>query len=326
VFPPLRLREALTLGGLSARELVVRTWRMMNDHEIWTRAAAISFYAMLAAVPFLGIVLLFAVQLLPDLTGRGGDPRMANSAVAQLEATLHQLFPEDIYKIVLDQIARIQAEPPVGLLSIGLIITLWSASSLYAAIIDALNRIAGVIETRSYIRIRVVAILMTLIEASILVGSLLLILVWQFVLRRMGLSSSGQAIATVILWSVLTLMVSLSFAITFYIGPDAKQRWEWITPGSLLGTIAFLLSSLLFRYYIEHLTHYDKAYGSLGGVMVLLFWFWISSTVLLAAAQLNKVIEDASPHGMRYGQKESTPLAPDLAHAEPIPLGPIDSP
>jgi membrane protein len=326
VFPPLRLREALTLGGLTVRELVVRTWRKMNENEIWTRASAISFYAMLAAVPFLGIVLLIVVQLLPDLTGRRGDNQITANAVAQLEATLQQLFPKDVNAIIVDQIARIQAEPPVGLLSIGLIITLWSASSLYLAIIDALNRIAGVTETRSYIKLRLVAILMTLIEASILVGSLVLILFWHFLLKKLGLSTTGQALATLILWTVLILMVSLSFAITYYIGPDAKQRWEWITPGSLLGTFAFLLSSLLFRYYIEHLTHYDKAYGSLGGVMILLFWFWISSTVLLAAAQINKVIEDASPHGMRYGQRESIPLAPDLSHAEPIPLGPPDSP
>jgi membrane protein len=326
LFPPLRLREALTFGGLSVRKVAIRTWEMMNEHEIWTRASAISFYAMLAAVPFLGLVLLIVVQLLPDLTGGGGDHKITDGAVTQLEATLHELFPKDVYNIVVDQITRIQKQPPVGLLSIGLIITIWSASSLFTSIIDALNRIAGVVEMRSYIKLRLIAILMTLIEASILVGSLLLILFWNYLLRKMGLSVAGRSVATVILYGVLILMVSLSFAITFYIGPDAKQRWEWITPGSLLGTFAFLLSSLLFRYYIEHLTHYDKAYGSLGGVMVLLFWFWISSTVLLAAAQLNKVIEDAAPHGMRYGQKEGSPLAPDLAHAEPVPLGPLDPP
>ncbi len=117
-------------------------------------------------------------------------------------------------------------------------------------------------------------------------------------------------------------MVLLSFAVTFYIAPDADQRWEWITPGSLLGTVGFLAGSLGFRHYIEKFTHYDKTYGSLGGVMVLMFWFWISSVVLLVAAQMNQVIEDASPLGKRYGQRADPSIAPDLAHAEPVPLAP----
>ncbi len=87
-------------------------------------------------------------------------------------------------------------------------------------------------------------------------------------------------------------MVLLSFAVTFYVAPDADQRWEWITPGSLLGTAAFLAASLAFRYYIEKFTHYDKTYGSLGGVMVLMFWFWISSVCPARRAQMNQVIED----------------------------------
>ncbi len=147
-FPPLRLREAMTLGGLSPRELVARTWRTMNDHEVMTRASAVAFYAMLAAVPFLGILLLLIVQLLPDLTRPVGGGGLGDKTVVQLEATLHELFPDDVTKIVEDQIARVQKSPPVALLSVGLLVLLWSASSLYTAIIDAMNRIAGVKERR----------------------------------------------------------------------------------------------------------------------------------------------------------------------------------
>src|SRR5262249_17529149 len=110
-----------------------------------------------------------------------------------------------------------------------------------------------------------------------------------------------------------------SFALTFYVGPDAEQRWEWITPGSLLGTVVFLATSSGFRQYVQHFANYDKTYGSLGGVMVLLFWFWISSLVLLSAAQLNRVIEEASPLGKRYGQKTDPTTAPDLRAINPEP-------
>ena len=109
----------------------------------------------------------------------------------------------------------------------------------------------------------------------------------------------------------------LSFALCFYVGPDADQHWEWITPGSLAGSIAFLLTSLGFRLYVHNVANYDRTYGSLGGVMVLLFWFWITSLVLLTAAQINKLIEDASPLGKPIGQKRDAPPAPDFEAMKP---------
>ena len=120
-------------------------------------------------------------------------------------------------------------------------------------------------------------------------------------------------------WFVVLSIVLLSFALSFYVAPDADQRWEWITPGSLVGSFAFLLASLGFRLYVQNLANYDRTYGSLGGVMVLMVWFWISSMVLLSAAQMNKLIEDASPLGKGIGQKKDIPPAPDFAAMEPEP-------
>ena len=101
----------------------------------------------------------------------------------------------------------------------------------------------------------------------------------------MGLSAPAKVVATIIKWVVVTLMVSVSFALSFYIGPDAQQRWEWITPGSVIGTFVFLIQTLGFRIYVQNFANYNQAYGSLGGVMVLLFWFWLSSVVVLTAAR-----------------------------------------
>jgi membrane protein len=319
MFPPLRLREAFKLGGLSVRELTVRTWHKLNEHQILTHAAAVSFYAMLALVPFLGLVIFLTAQLLPDLTGATRAKGIGNLTVNELEATLQQVFPSDAYHLFEDQIARIQREPPVGLLSLGLAITLWLSSSLFLAIIDAMNRIVGVDETRPFWKLRLVAIGMTLLQATILAGSLLVIVVWPLILRRLGLTAQAAALATVVQWLVLFVALLISFALTFYIAPDADQRWEWITPGSLLGTVLFLLASYLFRVYVQHVANYDKTYGSLGGVMVLLFWFWVSSVVLLSAAQMNKVIEDASPLGKRYGQRVDPTVPPDLEAIRPKP-------
>jgi membrane protein len=322
VFPPIRLRAALTLGGLSVRELAVRTWTKVNENEIMTRAAAVAFYAMMALVPFLAVLLTLTIALLPDLKGPSGARiAFANMTVGELRETLHSFLPSEASSVIEAQVTRIQQQPPGGLISLGLAMTLWLASSLFIAIIDAMDRIYGVIETRSFLKQRLIAMLMTIIETIILVGSLLAIVAFPELATMMGLSRPAAALATVMQWIAVVVMVLLSFALCFFVGPDADQRWEWITPGSLAGTAAFLLISLGFRVYVQDFARYDRTYGSLGGVMILMFWFWMSSLVLLTAAQINRLIEDASPLGRKVGQKATPALAPDFEAMPPVSEG-----
>ena len=306
MFLPLRLRAALDLGGLSARELVIRTWKKIDEHEIMTRAAAVSFYAMLALVPFLALTMFLTARLLPDVTGRlGRTTGLGNLTTDQLRSTLRTILPAEGYAVFEDQIARIQGQerPNLGLLLFSTAVTLWLASSLFVAIIDAMNRIHGVMETRSFVKIRLTALVMTCLQTIILAGSLLAIVLGPELMRWVGLSESGALLAIAGQWVIVVVMVMISFALTFYVAPDADQRWEWITPGSLFGTAVFLAACFGFRVYVQNFGSYNKTYGSLGGVMVLLFWFWISSLVVLSAGQMNFVIEDASPLGKNYGQK-----------------------
>ncbi len=322
-FPPLRLRSALSLGGLTLRELAVKTWKAMGDHEIQTRAAAVSFYTMLAMVPFIGLVLTLSVQLLPDLTG--ASPRangLGDLTVSQFTATLEKTLPPEAADEIKAEIASIQQKPPVGLISLGLLITLWLASSLFVAVIDAMNRIYGVRERRSFVKLRLLAILMTLVQAAILVGSLVAVVGSNVLLTKLGLSGSSGYLGAAVLYGTVLLMVLLSFALTFHIAPDADQSWEWITPGSVAGSLLFLGATFLFRIYVHNFGNYNKTYGPLGGVMVLLFWFWISSLILLGAAQVNKVIEEASPLGKNYGQRTNPAEAPDFDAMKPVPLNP----
>ena len=323
MYLPLRLREAMNLGGLSVRELCLRTWKKIQEHEILTRASAVSFYAMLALVPFLALVLTLTVQLLPDIKGRSGKPiGVGNMSVAELQETLKVLFPREAYAVVEKEIAHIQEQPPVGLLSVGLAITIWLASSLFLAIIDAMDQIYGVEETRPFWKLRLTAIAMAVIQAIILIGSLAAIVAWPEIVKWFGLSAPAAIVLTIVQWAIVILVVMTSFALAFYVGPDADQKWEWITPGSIVGSFIFLGVSLLFRVYVQYFANYSETYGALGGVMVLLFWFWISSVVLLTSAQVNKIIEDASPLGKSFGQKVDTPPAPDFKSMEAEPLSP----
>jgi membrane protein len=98
-------------------------------------------------------------------------------------------------------------------------------------------------------------------------------------------------------------LVALAIALIFYYAPDADQDWVWITPGSVLATVLWLIASLAFRFYVTRVTDYNATYGSLGGVVVLMLWFYISSLAILAGAEMNAEIEHASPHGKDPGEK-----------------------
>jgi membrane protein len=285
----------LSLGGLSLRDLAVRTWKRIEQNELMTRAAAVAFYAMLALVPFLALVLAITIDLLPDLSGPSGvDAGIANMTVGELRQTLKGLFPSDAYGVIEAQVTRLQRQPKAGLISISLAITLWLASSLFVAITDAMNRIYGFAETRPFWKLRLIAMVMTVVQAAILIAALFGIVAWPELMAWLGVRRSLLPLVTAVRWIIVTVMVLLSFALSFYVGPASKPCWSWITPGGLAGTAVFLAASYAFRVYVQNFTNYDATYGSLGGVMVLMSWFWISCFVLMIAAQINKEIEDAT--------------------------------
>jgi membrane protein len=299
-----RPRLSLSLNGLSARQLTIQTWERMEGHDAMIWAAAIAFYALFATVPLLALFLVVTVLQLPDLSGAGGRTSgLGNLTVDQLEATLKSLFPSEAYVLVRDQIARIQSEPPVGLISAAVAVALWMVLSLSLTVIDALNRTFGVAETRPFVKLRLTALALTLLQAAVLLGSLVAIVAWPQILRALGLDPSGSValVATVVRWIAVFLTVLLSFALTFNVGPAARQRSVWITPGTLAGSVAFLVFSYLFRVYVRDYGSYDRAYGTLGGIMVLLFWYWIVGMVLLGAAEMDRAIEAASQPGESRG-------------------------
>ena len=192
-------------------------------------------------------------------------------------------------------------------------VALWVVLSLSLTVIDALNRTFGVAETRSFVKLRLMALAMTLLQGTVLLGSLVAIVAWPQILLALGLNPIGAVawLATVARWIVVFLTVLMSFALTFNVGPAARQRWVWITPGTLAGTVAFLVFSYLFRIYVQYYSSYDTAYGSLGGIMVLLFWYWVVGMVLLGAAEMDRAIEAASQMSESNGQR-STRASPPI--------------
>jgi membrane protein len=284
-----RLWHAVHLSGLTIREAAAQTWRRMDDQAVMSRAAAITFYGMAALVPFMGLVIAISAHALPYF-------ETFYSRRVQLEPVdpVEALLPSDAVSLVKHELNRIQAEPRVGLVSFGLLVLLWLSSSVFVEVIDAMNAIRGLKETRPFWKRRLIAMVMTLGLAGILISATLTLVVWPQILNWLGLGGVASVIATIVHGLVVTMIVFLTFALALQVGPNTAVAWEWITPGSLLGSIVMVAASVLFRVYAQNWGHYGATYGSLAGIMLLMSWLWLSSLVLLVAAVFNKVIEDAS--------------------------------
>lgn len=283
-----RLFSAMNLGGLTFKEALHGTWIKLNENELMTRAAAIAFYAIAALVPFMALVILLAAHLLPWLTvGEHVDPAESFS----------QILPAEGAKVLTGQLQYIQERPSAGLVSFGTIALLWLNSSLFIAVMDAMNRIRGVPETRPYWKQRLIAVVVSVFEAFIIILALASTLLWPQIMDFLKLGFATSFIATLTHGLTVFVLFLLSFACALYFGPNADQRWEWITPGSLLGSLLLLAVSYLFRFYAQTWGDYSATYGSFAGVVILLSWLWLSAFALLTAAEFNAVIERASPLG-----------------------------
>jgi membrane protein len=285
-----RFWSAMNLGGLTVREAAVRTWTRINEHAILTRAAAITFYAVAALVPFMALLIALTAHLLPWIARQ-----VSGDTSSGLLGPLRELLPGDAASFLAHELKRLQTQRPAGLISVGLAATLWLSSSVFVEIIDAMNFIVGAKETRPFWKRRGLAMVMTLSQAAILIAGVVTVVAWPQIVDLMHLSRSGELLATVIHGLTVFVAVLLTFALVLYVAPNAEQHWEWITPGSLLGTTVLLAFSFLFRLYAQYWGDYSATYGSLAGIVVLMSWLWLSSVVLLTAAELNSIIKDASP-------------------------------
>jgi membrane protein len=283
----------MTTGGLTLWQLVLRTWRGILDNELLTRASSVAFYALLALVPFLALVLTLAVQLLPDLSATGPGRGIGQRTVTEFEAGLREALPPEAFAVVREEIIRIRSGPPIGLLSVCLAIAVWCASSLYLEIMSAANVIQGVKETRSLWKLRLLAIAMTLLQVIILIGVPAATVAWALLLQWLGLSRVPAVLMTVVHGLATWVLFLVSIELTLYVAPNSPRQWHWITPGSLVGSIALLLATWLFALYVRCVGGFDTTYGSLAGVVILLLWLWGSAVVLLTAAQINQVIASA---------------------------------
>ncbi|HZU34899.1 MAG TPA: YihY/virulence factor BrkB family protein, partial [Gemmataceae bacterium] len=274
----IRLREAWNWGGLSTRELAVRTYRQMDKHEILDRAAALAYYAMLSLIPFLSFLLALTL---------GGRTRISE----QMLTLSHRMLAPSAAMVLEQQIDNMQKSSAVGLLSFSTLILLYSASSVFTAIMTGTNAAYSVEEGRPWWKRQVMGVFLAIVEVVLLIGSAGLVVAWPFVMHGLHLAGVGATLASVVQWLVVIIALVGSFAIAYHFGPDIKQEWEWMTPGSTLGVVVLMVAGLGLRYYAQYVSNYSATYGTLAGVIIIMLWLYVASLALLVGAEINAVIE-----------------------------------
>jgi membrane protein len=258
-------------------------------------AAQLAYYFFLALFP----ALLFITAIISFIPVAG--------LLEAITGMLARVAPSEVLSIVQDQILKIAHEQNGGLLTIGMLGTIWSTSSGVTAIIDTLNQAYDIQESRPWWKVRLLAIALTLALALFIVISFALVLVGPTLAEKVAVwLHMGPAFAwtwKIVQWPVVFSLVTFAIAAIYYYAPDAEQEWIWITPGSILATLLWLLISLVFKFYVVHFTSYNATYGAIGGVIILMLWFYLSALAVLMGAELNAEIEHASPYGKEPGER-----------------------
>lgn len=289
------------LGGLTPWQLSRRVYHEMDGDEVFTRSAALSFYFVAALMP----MLFFVVAVL-------GFFAQSHNLQSSLFSYAGRFMPPDAFTLLQKTLREISTNATGGKLALGLLLALWSGAGGLSSVMDALNRCYHVKDARAYWAQKLISIVLTIGVAALTVAALVIVLyggsIAHFVGRHTGLSDVTVLVWRIVQWPLAVFFVVLAFALVYYWGPDTEQRWTWITPGSLVGVLLWIGASVGFRIYLHFFNSYSKTYGSLGAVIILLYWLFITGLAILIGGEINSEIENAAaerghPEAKREGEK-----------------------
>ena len=288
------------------KTVVLRTVHEIGDDNCLGLAAQLAFYFLLALFP----ALLFFVALLGYLP--------VENAFDKLLSALSAVTPPELVELVQDQLEQIGQGNHGSLLTLGIVGAIWSSSAAIVAIIDALNRAYDVTEWRTWWKRRLVAILLTLALAMFTLVSLALVLIGpdlaSTIVAWLGLTPAAGVVWVIVRWPLMIICVVVGVDLVYHFAPNKKERWVWITPGSLLATTLWMGNSFAFKLYVTNFANYTATYGTIGAVIVAMLWFYVSSLAILIGAELNGVIEQA---WRARGGPNPSEAAPETVEAPP---------
>ena len=266
-------------------DILKRTVREIDDDNCLGLAAQLAFYFLLALFP----AVLFLVALAGFLP--------VENALSELVVALGAVAPEELVAILRGQLDQIAQGRHGSLLTLGIIGAIWSSSAAIVAIIDALNHAYDVTEWRPWWKRRLVAMALTIVLALFTLVTLAFVLIGPTMASRaaawFGLAPAVAFAWQLIRWPIILLSAVLGVDLVYQFAPNRAVRWAWITPGALVATALWVASSFGFKFYLTNVADYAATYGTIGGVIVTMLWFYVSGLAILVGAELNAVIEAA---------------------------------
>jgi membrane protein len=276
------------------KDILVRTYREMTDDRVLAIAAGVTFYLLLALFP--------AIAASVAIYGLFADPSDMGEHLEKVAAFL----PTNAVRFVEEQMNRLasQREESLGLMSVvGIGVSLWSANAGTKALFDALNVAYDEAEKRSFVRLNAISLAVTLGGLLFLFLALGVIVVLPIALRYVGFGDAADLAVKILRWPLLFAALITALTLLYRFGPSRDQpRWRWVSLGSIVAAVGWVLTSAAFSWYAENLASFDETYGTLGAAIGFMLWLWLTVIVVLTGAELNAEIEHQTARDTTTGQ------------------------
>lgn len=264
-------------------DIVRRTYHEIDKDRVRAVAAGVTFYALLALFP--------ALTALVSIYGLVADP----GTIAQQIATVEGFLPVGSGAFLQDQIRRIAqgGEAKLGFaFLISLALAIWSANAGVKAIFDALNVAYGEDEKRGFVKLNTVSLAFTVGILSFVLLAITGVAAVPVLLDYVYLGSAAEWLISIARWPLLIIVLMAGLSALYRFGPSRDEaQWKWVSPGAIFASVAWLVGSLLFSWYVANFEDYNTTYGTIGAVIGLLSWMWLSATIVLVGAELNSEAE-----------------------------------
>ncbi|WP_375775965.1 YihY/virulence factor BrkB family protein [Bradyrhizobium sp. ma5] len=286
----------LLIPGAGWKDILLRTYRQIDEDRLLATAAGVVFYGLLAIFP--------AITALVSSYGLFADPSTISSNLQSLAL----LLPEGSFAIVQDQIARVLAKGTSTLgftFAVGLLVAIWSANAGMKAIFDALNVVYEEREKRGFVKLNLMSLSFTiaaLVSVMLMVGAVVVV---PLLLQQVGLGTRAELIIRFGRWPILVLLLLVALAVLYRYGPSRNTpRWQWLSVGAVAAAMLWLIGSALLSWYLANFGDYNATYGSLGAAIGLMTWMWMSAIIVLCGAELNSEIEHQAAIDSSEGRRE----------------------
>jgi membrane protein len=277
------------------QDILWRTYTEMFADRLLSIAGGVAFFILLAIFPAL-TALVSAYGLFLNAATIGNNLNL-----------LQDVVPPNVLDLIRDQVVHIASSGralSAGFI-VGLLVSLWSAMSGVKAIIDALNVTYEQREQRSFLKINLVALAFNLGGSAVFLACLAAVVALPLILASIGYAGAAASVLRVARWPALFFILLLGLAVLYRYAPDRRTaRWQWVSVGSVVAAVTWLVGSYLFSWYLANFANYNATYGSLGAAVGLMMWLWMSAVVVLLGAELNAEIEHQTARDSTVGDEK----------------------